>query len=104
MQNAANFDIKQFQVTIRSFIANQYTNRECREETRKGKLVIVDPELTVQYIYNLYFWVGNVGALWVFLTIYLEKHYGFAQAYGFGLGCMIVAIFTLVFFKSWYST
>jgi POT family proton-dependent oligopeptide transporter len=71
---------------------------------KSGEEVVTDPELTVQYIYSLYFWVGNVGALWVFITIYLEKQCGFAEAYGLGLGFIIIAVLMLIFLKSRVST
>ncbi|KAG9187609.1 hypothetical protein G6011_05480 [Alternaria panax] len=108
------------QVTLRSFIANQYTDREPREKTHlafryrllkwtclskhfpasfKEEQVVVDSEITLQYIYNLYFWIGNVGALSAFPCVYIERHYGFAPSYALGLGCIVIALLMLVLGK-----
>ncbi|KAE8829323.1 hypothetical protein HRS9122_09138 [Pyrenophora teres f. teres] len=108
------------QAVMRSFIANQYTHRENRTETlpgsknralkwlrrtwlskylpptSKGEVVVIDSERTLKFIYNLYFWVGNVGSLSAFPTVYIEKQYGFFPAYALGLGCICVAFLTLV--------
>ncbi|KAF2030730.1 PTR2-domain-containing protein [Setomelanomma holmii] len=86
------------------FLADQYTRRRPVVKTlRSGEQVITDYELTLQYIYNLYFWVGNVGSLSWFATVFIEKHYGFAEAYGLTLGLMSIALFMLIFGKKWYA-
>ncbi|RYO59985.1 hypothetical protein AA0113_g7223 [Alternaria arborescens] len=106
------------QVTMRSFIANQYTDRtskkitlltpqnrflkwsclaKCFTTSLKEELVVIDSDITLQYIYNLYFWIGNVGALSAFPCVYIEKHHGFASAYALGLGCIVIALLMLVF-------
>ncbi|KAF1830145.1 peptide transporter PTR2-A [Decorospora gaudefroyi] len=91
------------QATMRSFIANQYTDRKAKViRLKSGEQVMTDAELTVKYIYNVYFWMGNVGALLAFPTVYIERHYGFAPAYGLGLGCLVISIAMLVVGKSHY--
>lgn len=62
----------------------------------------MDYQLTLQYIYNLYYWVGNVGSLSWFATVYLEKHTGFTGAYGLTLGFITIAMVLLVCGKHWY--
>jgi POT family proton-dependent oligopeptide transporter len=85
------------------FLADQYTKTKPRIETLKsGEKVIIDYELTLQYIYNLYFWIGNLGSLSWFGTVFIEKRYGFAEAYGLTLGLMIVALLMLILGKQWY--
>jgi POT family proton-dependent oligopeptide transporter len=85
------------------FLADQYTKTKPQLKTLKsGEQVVTDYELTLQYIYNLYFWVGNVGSLSWFGTVFIEKHYGFAGAYGLTLGLMIIALIMLVVGKRWY--
>jgi POT family proton-dependent oligopeptide transporter len=85
------------------FLADQYTKTKPQLKTLKtGEQVITDYELTLQYIYNLYFWVGNVGSLSWFGTVFIEKHYGFAGAYGLTLGLMVIALIMLVVGKRWY--
>ncbi|KAI4679642.1 uncharacterized protein J4E84_008164 [Alternaria hordeiaustralica] len=113
------------QAIMRSFIANQYTDRAPREMTlcgtqnhllqwlrrrvartclskylpasSKGERVVVDSEITLKFIYNLYFWIGNVGALSAFPCVYIERHHDFAPSYALGLGCIIIALGMLVF-------
>lgn len=85
------------------FLADQYTETKPRLITlRTGEVVATDYELTLQYIYNLYFWVGNVGSLSWFGTVFIEKRYGFAGAYGLTLGLMIIALLILTLGKQWY--
>jgi POT family proton-dependent oligopeptide transporter len=43
--------------TLSPFVADQYTETELRIETLKsGERVIVDRTLTLQYIYNMWYW------------------------------------------------
>lgn len=92
-----------FKAIMVPFIADQYEKKAPEiKELKTGERVVTDYELTLQYIYNLYFWVGNVGSLSWFATVYIEKHYGFAGAYGMCLGCMIIAMIMLICGKHWY--
>lgn len=85
------------------FLADQYEKREPQLKTLKsGKSVITDYELTLQYIYNLYFWVGNVGSLSWFVTCIIEKRCGFAEAYGLCLGLLALALALLILGKRAY--
>jgi POT family proton-dependent oligopeptide transporter len=85
------------------FLADQYTKTKPRVKTLKsGEKVIVDYELTLQYIYNLYYWIGNLGSLSWFVTVLIERRYGFTEAYGVTLGLMLVALVTLLLSKQCY--
>jgi POT family proton-dependent oligopeptide transporter len=85
------------------FLADQYTKTKPKVKTLEtGEQVVTDYELTLQYIYNLYFWVGNLGSLSWFGTVFIEKKYGFAEAYGLTLVLMIIALAMLVAGKKWY--
>jgi POT family proton-dependent oligopeptide transporter len=85
------------------FLADQHTKTKPQLKTLKtGEQVLTDYELTLQYIYNLYFWIGNVGSLSSFGTVLIEKHYGFAEVYGLALGLMVIALLMLVVGKKWY--
>lgn len=85
------------------FIADQYTETKARIVTLKsGEKAVTDRELTLQYIYNMYFWVGNVGSLSWFATVFLEERYGFTVAYGLTLGMIIIAALMLIVGKPWY--
>jgi len=92
-----------FRAIMVPFIADQYTEEEVTVKTLKtGEEVITDRQLTLQYIYNLYFWVGNLGSLSWFATVYLELHTGFTSAYALCLGFILVAALMLVFGQRWY--
>jgi POT family proton-dependent oligopeptide transporter len=86
------------------FLADQYPKAEPRLMTLKsGEEVMIDYELTLQYIYNLYFWVGNIGSLSWFGTVFIEKQYGFTGAYGLTLGFLSIALLLLIIGKRWYT-
>lgn len=86
------------------FIADQYTPTKSHTKTLKsGEEVVTDRELTLQYIYGLYFWIGNLGSLSWFATVFLEEHYGFTAAYGICLGFMMIVLLLLVAGKPWYA-
>lgn len=59
-------------------------------------MVLVDPELTLKFIYTLLFWVGNVGALLVFPIVCIERFHGFFPAYLLGLGCVSMALLMII--------
>ena len=93
-----------FRAIMVPFIADQYTEGEPNVKILKsGEEVITDQQLTLQYIYNLYFWVGNLGSLSWFATVYLELHTGFTSAYAFCLGSMVIAATMLVVGQRWYT-
>jgi POT family proton-dependent oligopeptide transporter len=86
------------------FLAGQYPKTGPRLRTLKsGERVVVDYELTLQYIYNLYFWVGNIGSLSWFGTVFIEKRYGFTGAYGLTLGFLSIALLLLIVGERWYT-
>ncbi|KAF9691534.1 hypothetical protein EKO04_010232 [Ascochyta lentis] len=92
-----------FRAIMVPFIADQYTEEKTTIKTlQSGEEVITDRQLTLQYIYNLYFWVGNLGSLSWFATVYLELHTGFTPAYALCLGFMVVAATMLVVGQKWY--
>lgn len=92
-----------FRAIMVPFIADQYTEETTVVRTLKsGEMVITDRQLTLQYIYNLYFWVGNLGSMSWFLTVWLELHKGFTSAYALCLGCMVIAVIMLVTGQRWY--
>lgn len=92
-----------FRAIMVPFIADQYKGKNAEVKTLKsGEEVVTDRQLTLQYIYNLYFWVGNLGSLSWFLTVWLELHKGFTPAYALCLGCMVIATIMLIVGQRWY--
>ncbi|EMD63902.1 hypothetical protein COCSADRAFT_182073 [Bipolaris sorokiniana ND90Pr] len=118
------------QATIRSFIAAQYKDRtprlrtcppsrnRCLDFLRKRlqntnfskwlpaasteEVVVVDPELTLKFIYTLLFWVGNVGALLVFPIVCIERFFGFFPAFVLGGGCALMAFSIIIAGKKYF--
>ncbi|CDM32827.1 Oligopeptide transporter [Penicillium roqueforti FM164] len=68
--------------------------------TNRGERVVEDRELTIQYIYNLYYWMPNVGSLGSIATTLMEKHIGFSSAYLLDLCAVILCVFIVQVAKS----
>ncbi|KAF2792805.1 hypothetical protein K505DRAFT_245859, partial [Melanomma pulvis-pyrius CBS 109.77] len=92
-----------FHAIIVPFIADQYTDTKPKLKILKsGERVVTDRPLTIQYIYNLYYWVGNLGSLSWFATAFLEKHYNFHIAYLLTVFSIVLAMLILFVGGKWY--
>ncbi|ORX90763.1 POT family-domain-containing protein [Clohesyomyces aquaticus] len=92
-----------FKAIISPFIADQYTETQPKLKTIKsGERVVTDRALTVQYIYNLLFWVGNVGSLSWFATTALELHVSFWAAYLLPFFGISISMIVLLLGSKWY--
>lgn len=96
--------------------ADQYTNLKPRfKTTEKGERVIADRSMTIQYIYNVYYWrelpftdtlimtdltrphrFVNIVSLSSIATTYLEKERGFWAAYLLPTSFLSVAVAMLL--------
>ena len=104
MQHADSVLTSQFKAIIVPFVADQYEETAPEIiELKTGEKVITDYQLTLQYIYNLFFWIGNIGSLSWFATVYIERQHGFASAYGLCLGFMVIAAIMLFAGKRWFG-
>ncbi|OOO12178.1 TGF-beta receptor type I/II extracellular region [Aspergillus oryzae] len=71
-----------FKTTVVPFIADQYDETEFRIQTgKKGEKVVTSRELTITYIYNVFYWAINVVGLVADVTPLLERYVGFWLAY-----------------------
>ncbi|KAF2651589.1 PTR2-domain-containing protein [Lophiostoma macrostomum CBS 122681] len=92
-----------FKMLMVPFLADQYANDHPKMKTLKsGEQVITDRSLTLQYIFNLYYWVGNVGSLSWFATTIIERYVSFALAYMITLVSMVLATVVLFLGARWY--
>ncbi|KAF2187326.1 PTR2-domain-containing protein [Zopfia rhizophila CBS 207.26] len=92
-----------FKAIMIPFIADQYTETIPKLKILKtGERVVTDRMLTLQYIYNLYYWVGNVGSLSWFATTFLEKHIDFWAAYLLPSAALVVGMLMLFIGRKWY--
>lgn len=54
---------------VAPLIAEQYTRRHLEiSETKKGERVIIDPYVTIQHIYMMFYWTINIGSLSMIAT------------------------------------
>ncbi|KAF7183383.1 hypothetical protein CNMCM7691_003582 [Aspergillus felis] len=83
--------------SVAPFIAEQYTETTPKVKMLKnGRKVITDRELTIQYIYNVYYWTVNIGGLSALITTVLEKYVGYWVAYLVPLCMMAVSLVPLL--------
>lgn len=67
---------------IAPLIADQYQRRRMAVRTEKsGERVVIDPAITYQRIYMVFYWCINVGALSLMATPFMEKYKGFWTAF-----------------------
>ncbi|KAL6809751.1 PTR2 domain-containing protein [Trichoderma sp. SZMC 28015] len=88
--------------TASPFIGDQYAETAPQLIiTKKGERVVTDRALTLQYIYNVSYWLTNIASLSLVASTYLEKLVGFWAAYLLPL-CTVWTLvpLLLVFHKS----
>lgn len=67
---------------VAPLIADQYTRKRMAVKTTpKGERVIIDPAVTVQRIYMIFYACINIGSLSLLATPYMERDVGFWSAY-----------------------
>ncbi|KAM5355062.1 hypothetical protein ACJ41O_001708 [Fusarium nematophilum] len=67
---------------IAPLIADQYQRRRMAIKTEKsGERVVIDPAITYQRIYMIFYWCINLGSLSLIATPFMEKYKGFWTAY-----------------------
>lgn len=88
---------------VSTLIAEQYTGTKAYIRTEKnGERVIVDPSTTIQFIYLMFYWAINIGALSGFATTALERTVDFWPAFLLPFAFFAVAIVTLIFGRKKY--
>ncbi|KAJ5464443.1 uncharacterized protein N7458_000129 [Penicillium daleae] len=76
---------------VAPLIADQYKRKKMALlTTKKGERVIIDPALTIQRIYMIFYGCINLGSLSLLATPYMEKYIGFWSGYLLCL-CMFAA-------------
>ncbi|OJJ61601.1 hypothetical protein ASPSYDRAFT_146144 [Aspergillus sydowii CBS 593.65] len=67
---------------VAPLIADQYKRKKMAvSTTKKGERVIIDPSLTIQRIYMIFYGCINIGSLSLLATPYMERDIGFWSAY-----------------------
>lgn len=82
---------------IAPLIADQYQRRVMAIKTESnGERVIIDPAITYQRIYMIFYWCINLGSLSLMATPFMEKYKGFWTAYLMCFCVFNIGIATLV--------
>ncbi|KAF2132509.1 PTR2-domain-containing protein [Dothidotthia symphoricarpi CBS 119687] len=89
---------------VAPLIADQYKRRQMVIGTDKktGERVIIDPAITIQRIYMIFYWCINIGSLSLIATPYMERDVGFWSAYLMCLCVFLVGTLVLVLGKKVY--
>jgi POT family proton-dependent oligopeptide transporter len=66
---------------------------------RKGNLVVVDREMTIQFVFNTYFWATNLASLSMIGTTLMER-VSFWSAYLMPTGVLAISIIPLLLWSS----
>ncbi|KAI1393057.1 POT family-domain-containing protein [Hypoxylon trugodes] len=85
-----------FKTTVVPFIADQYDQTEFRVYTRKTGKVVSSRDLTITYIYNVFYWAVNIMGFFADSTPLLEKYVGFWVAYLIPCCCMWLALIPIL--------
>ncbi|KGO58336.1 Major facilitator superfamily domain, general substrate transporter [Penicillium expansum] len=89
--------------SVYPFIADQYPHHELFiRELPSGERVVVDRSLTIQYMYNWYFWFINVASLSGIATTFMERYSSFWSAFLLCFCFLWVGLVLMLVFKNKY--
>ena len=89
---------------VSPLIAEQYTNTKPKIKILKsGERVIVDPAVTIQRIYMIFYLCINIGSLSAIATTEMELHIDFWAAYLLPLCMFIIGFIAIVLGKKFYA-
>lgn len=69
---------------------------------KSGEKVVVDPALTIQNVFMIFYWMINVGSLSLVATTQLEKHVGFWAAFLLPFCFFWIAVVALILGRNQY--
>ncbi|GES65298.1 PTR2-domain-containing protein [Aspergillus terreus] len=88
---------------VAPLIADQYKRKKMAvSTTKKGERVIIDPSLTIQRIYMIFYGCINLGSLSLLATPYMERDIGFWSGYLLCLCMFTCGSLVLVFGRKFY--
>ncbi|RWA11501.1 hypothetical protein EKO27_g3599 [Xylaria grammica] len=73
-------------------IGDQIPESTPKVKRRGSQLVVTDRKLTIQYVFNGYYWMVNIAALSSIATTLVEKHVDFWAAYLLATGIFLLGI------------
>lgn len=84
-------------------IAEQYTRtKPCLKVLPSGERVIIDPAITIQSLYNIFYWCVNIGSLSAIATVWMELKIDFWAAFLLPFCFFFLGIAALVFGRKSY--
>jgi POT family proton-dependent oligopeptide transporter len=88
---------------VAPLIADQYKRKKMALKTLpKGERVVIDPSLTIQRIYMIFYACINIGSLSLLATPYMELYIGFWSAYLLCLCMFAAGTAVLIFGRKYY--
>ncbi|KAF2801839.1 PTR2-domain-containing protein [Mytilinidion resinicola] len=89
---------------VAPLIADQYKRRQMviGTDPKNGERVIIDPAITIQRIYMIFYLCINIGSLSLLGTPYMERNIGFWSAYLLGLCMFVLGTVILILGKKVY--
>lgn len=89
---------------VAPLIADQYKRRQMviGHDDKTGEKVIIDPAITIQRIYMIFYWCINAGSLSLLATPYMERDVDFWSAYLLCLCVFFVGLLVLVLGRKVY--
>ncbi|KAL4974139.1 POT family-domain-containing protein [Aspergillus desertorum] len=88
---------------VAPLVADQYKRKKMAvSTTKKGERVIIDPALTIQRIYMIFYGCINIGSLSLLATPYMEKYTGFWSAYLLCLCMFAVGTAVIILGRKYY--
>ncbi|KAG4422220.1 hypothetical protein IFR04_004600 [Cadophora malorum] len=89
---------------VAPLIADQYQRKKMAIKTivKTGERVIIDPAVTIQRIYLIFYCCINIGALSLLATPYMERDIGFWSAFLLCLCMFVVGFIALVLGRKMY--
>ncbi|CAF1194086.1 unnamed protein product [Adineta steineri] len=87
---------------VSPLMAEQYTRTKPTITVIKGKRQILDPDITMQSMFNWFYWAINIGALSLILTTNIEKYHSFWLAYLIPTVAFVGAIVVLIIGRNQY--
>ncbi|KAI5301955.1 hypothetical protein KEM56_001189 [Ascosphaera pollenicola] len=88
---------------VSPLIADQYGRRRMAiGRNKQGERVVIDPAVTIQRIYMIFYGCINIGSLSLLATPYMERDVGFWSAYLMCLCVFVVGTVILVFGRKFY--
>ncbi|KAI0975666.1 POT family-domain-containing protein [Xylaria arbuscula] len=91
------------QAVTTPLIADQYDETVARIAYKKnGEQVVIDRDMTIHYIYSIYYWLANAASLGAIPSTLLEKYFSFWSAYILTTSVLSLSVLVLWFGKPYF--